>query len=147
MTCAPVLLLMTKLDNQIEKSTEIGFVGWPEQFLLQWNRPVEHFGYRRNPQDELKDAARWLSQSPNRRLCCLKSIGALFDPGLVASVGRAHRRDWVVTDASALTAECLTVPGSGVPIVVSYSSRDSDVISAEIVSNTDRRIFAALGSN
>src|SRR5690606_7809375 len=86
----------------------LGFAGWKEQFLLQWNRPAVHFGYRRNDAEgEIRDAAGWLSASPDHRLLLpQRMIEPCFDGSHLLPLGTAHRQQWLLADQSAVLPEC-----------------------------------------
>ena len=142
--------LMNAVEREISPSEELAFVAWPEQFLLQWDRPTEHFGYRRDPDEEIRDATLWLSESSDRRLLLPDKLAtSCFKASHVTPVGRAHRRNWVVANDAALTAECLTSPGAVAPIVVSYSpgGTRSGAGREKEVDEIDRRIFTVSSSN
>lgn len=87
---------------------ELALVGWPEQFLLYLNRPVTHFGYRRNDDDELAEALSWLDEEDARRVLVAKSLVApcLDRDGAGTLVGRAHRRDWLLVGHDDLNTLC-----------------------------------------
>lgn len=144
------IALMHAVSDETTASEELGFVAWPEQFLLNWDRPTVHFGYRRNPNEQLGDAKIWLAGSPDRRILLPEDLAAsCFEPSLVTPVGRAHRRSWVIANAAALTVECSTYSGKAAPIVVSYSpgaNRMSERKSQEI-DDIDRRMFTFSSSN
>ena len=86
----------------------LGFAGWKEQFLLQWNRPAVHFGYRRNDAEgEIRDAAGWLSASRDHRLLLPhRMTERCFDGSLLLPLGTAHRQHWLLADQSAVLPEC-----------------------------------------
>ena len=86
----------------------LAFAGWKEQFLLQWNRPAVHFGYRRHDAgSESRDAAGWLSASPDHRLLLpQRMIEPCFDGSRLLPLGTAHRQQWLLADQSAVQPEC-----------------------------------------
>lgn len=100
--------LIRQAELQLAPGDDMAFVGWPEQFLLQWHAPVTHFGYRRNDQQgETEDGIRWLSASPARQLLLPESwLSPCFDTARVSSVGIAHRRRWVLADQGAILPAC-----------------------------------------
>lgn len=100
--------LIHAVDKEVGSEMLLGFVAWPEQFLLQWNRPVDHFGYRREPDGEIRDAALWLLASESR-LVLLPDylIEPCFDSGRVKQIGTAHRRNWVLASRAALSGSCV----------------------------------------
>lgn len=112
--------LMQAVDRQVSQELELGFVAWPEQFLLHWNRPATHFGYRRG-EGEVADAVAWVSASADRRLLMPDySLDPCFDQRRVVPVGRAHRRDWVIADRTTVTPACADYTTADPQIVVRY---------------------------
>ena len=86
----------------------LGLVRWKEQFLLHARRPLVHFGYRRSVEaEEMADALAWLGQQPGRALVLRGSdLEPCFDPGRARPLGGAHRQDWFLVRADALTGSC-----------------------------------------
>jgi 4-amino-4-deoxy-L-arabinose transferase-like glycosyltransferase len=112
--------LVAGLEQMVDERQEIGFVAWPEQFLLQWNRPAYHFGFRRDPDGDVRDAVSWLSQSGSRRvLLPERLLEPCFDPALAAPVGKAHRREWTLVGRDAVTDRCVA-DGGGPERLVHY---------------------------
>ena len=97
--------------ERVDPGQELALVGWPEQFLLYFDRPVTHFGYRRDHQDEMADALNWLSRDPSREVLVARQAvtDCLISERNVEEVGRAHRRDWLLIPGTALNQAC--VPG------------------------------------
>lgn len=100
--------LVQDVAEALPSDTRVGLVGWPEQFLLQWDGPVTHFGYRRgNREAELEDALMWLSaDAPRRLLLPSRYTADCFDAARLESVGTAHRRTWWLADANAVLPAC-----------------------------------------
>jgi len=115
--------LIHGVERQLESGQEIAFIGWPEQFILQWDKPVAHFGYRRNdPEGETGDAIRWLSKSPDRRILSPEHwLDRCFDHDKLVTLGQAHRRNWVLASRSSLQASCLPEPDEQPQLLVHYS--------------------------
>ena len=86
----------------------LGFAGWKAQFLLQWNAPAVHFGYRRGDRDgESHDAATWLSLGLSRRLLLPENmIGPCFDRAKLTELGTAYRQQWYLAPHSSIQPEC-----------------------------------------
>lgn len=86
----------------------LGFAAWQEQFLLQWNAPAVHFGYRRGDKDgESRDAATWLSLGLSRRLLLPDElVEPCFDPAKLMELGTAHRQQWYLAPHSSVQPEC-----------------------------------------
>ncbi|HET6725066.1 MAG TPA: glycosyltransferase family 39 protein [Gammaproteobacteria bacterium] len=72
--------LMTRVDNRLQPSDQLAIVDWRAQYILQADRPIVHFGFRRfGSADEIADALAWVVESPRR---------------------------WVLADADALKKSC-----------------------------------------
>lgn len=113
--------LMASLEARLPANTTLGFVAWPEQFVLQWDKPVNHFGFRRDAAAQVSDAVRWLSFSENRRVLLPDHlVDSCLDSNQVIPVGIAHRRRWVLASRSALIDSCDT--GLPAPQLVVYYS-------------------------
>jgi 4-amino-4-deoxy-L-arabinose transferase-like glycosyltransferase len=99
--------LISALKQQVRDREAIGFVAWPEQFLLQWDGPAYHFGFRRDPDGEVHDAISWLSQSGERSVLMPRQLlKPCFDHSQSTFVGKAHRRDWMLVDRVAVLEDC-----------------------------------------
>jgi hypothetical protein len=99
--------LMAQAVRELPPGAELGLVDWKEQMLLHAGRPVVHFGFRREPQAELRDAAAWLAGSPQRRLLLpLANMAPCLDPQATRIVANRHREEWRLAGAEALTGEC-----------------------------------------
>lgn len=121
--------LIAAMQAKLEPATEIGFVAWPEQFLLHWQGKETHFGYRRDPKQELPDALSWLTAAPGRMILLPDTLqDPCLDPALLTTVGRAHRRNWLLADLSALRPHCRQALA---PIVISDAKRDGQRRSAD----------------
>lgn len=91
----------------------LGFAGWKEQLLLQWDGPAVHFGYRRqNRTREGRDAARWLAGDADHRLLLREDmVEPCFDRPDLESLGLAHRHYWYLAAAPAVVPACRAAPG------------------------------------
>lgn len=99
--------LIEAVEQQVGPAEELAFAAWPEQFLLQGHRPVTHFGYRREINEEMRDAVSWLTGSDNRRLLLPDTLAwTCLDPAQVTAVGRAHRRNWILAAPTAVKPAC-----------------------------------------
>jgi 4-amino-4-deoxy-L-arabinose transferase-like glycosyltransferase len=112
--------LISALEGQIDPDMQLGFVSWPEQFLLQWQHSAYHFGFRREVTGEIGDAVQWVSVSDTRRILLPSNlIEPCFDPAKVTTIGSAHRRSWVLADRAALSGNC--AQGAGEPqLIIAY---------------------------
>lgn len=117
--------LIELVDARLTGAERLAFVAWPEQFLLQWNRPAEHFGYRRNPADDARDSAIWVSAADDRRVLLPDDLlEPCYDPERAVRVGVAHRRTWMLVDAHAVRNSCIA--GADEPeLVVHYAPSGS----------------------
>jgi hypothetical protein len=100
--------LVHSAEALVGPGQELALVDWPEQFLLQAQRPVFHFGFRRDPDEELEDAFAWLRGDPDRRvLVSSDRAGDCVAGRDHVDVGRAHRRDWWLIDSRSVAPACL----------------------------------------
>jgi hypothetical protein len=106
--------LMHTVDITLGAEQELGIVGWPEQFLLQAERPVHHFGFRRDVREDVADAIAWLRQDASRRVLISSEDDApcFGDTGRV-EVGRAHRRTWWLVGEESVLPQCRSLDASG----------------------------------
>ncbi len=100
--------LVQAAEAALAPREELGLVGWPEQFLLQLRRPVFHFGFRRPPDEDLRDAIAWLREGPGRRvLVSSEHAQACVGDRERVELGIAHRRDWWLISSRSLAAACI----------------------------------------
>jgi 4-amino-4-deoxy-L-arabinose transferase-like glycosyltransferase len=96
--------LMEALERAVPQSREVGLVAYREQYLLQLRRPVSNFGHRRgfDPEQENRDAARWLNEAPGRVLVLDEErLSPCFDGSPKRLLGHANRYDWYLVEAPA----------------------------------------------
>lgn len=99
--------LMAQVDAAMPGDGELGLVGWKEQFLLHARRPVVHFGFRRNPDDEMRDAVAWLSAAPGRRLLIAASrMSPCLDADAALPIAHRHQREWRLAGPDSITGSC-----------------------------------------
>ena len=100
----------------------LGFAGWKEQLLLQWDRPAVHFGYRRSDEAaESRDAARWLSSDEGNRLVLRGDlVEPCFEAAALRPLGLAHRNHWFLAAGSAVRHACRAEPGEPATGIVVY---------------------------
>jgi 4-amino-4-deoxy-L-arabinose transferase-like glycosyltransferase len=89
-----------RLEQVADPVRELGLLAYKEQFLLHLDRPSVNFGHRRWREGPLEsyDAARWLSESPDRQLLVQE---ALLEPCFTharerVEVGTSARDRWVL---------------------------------------------------
>jgi len=99
--------LIETVEQMVDDDRSLAFVGWPEQFLLQWPRAAVHFGFRRDAELDALDAASWLARNRDGVVLLPDTVVApCFLPDRVRTVGVAHRRTWVLADHDALSGTC-----------------------------------------
>jgi 4-amino-4-deoxy-L-arabinose transferase-like glycosyltransferase len=89
---------------------ELGIVAAKEQYLLHLTRPVVNFGHRRwrDADQEVRDAALWLSHSNNRALLVTNyARETCFSGADTRHVGTANREDWFLV-RGAPNPSCVT---------------------------------------
>lgn len=98
------------VEAAVPRGTELGLVGYKEQYLLYLTRPVTDFGHRRARaagDPEARDAAYWLDAAPGRVLLV---DGSRLEPCFAHSparpVGRANGLAWFLVSPPA-EAECV----------------------------------------
>lgn len=99
--------LMARVEASLPPRAELGLVGWKEQLLLHAQRPLVHFGFRREPAEEVRDAVAWLSGAPDRRLLIATSqMAPCLDADRAEPLAFRHRREWRLAGPEAITGEC-----------------------------------------
>ncbi len=100
---------MARVEQLAKPNAPLGFVSFKEQYLLQARRPVVHFGHARwrEGEQETKDAARWLAESPDRQLIVHEiSLRRCFAGAHRQSLGVANRREWYLV-SGAVDPDCV----------------------------------------
>lgn len=88
---------IARVEQVANPSGPLGFVAFKEQYLLNANRPVVHFGHARwrESEQETMDAGRWLSGGPDRQLVVNEaSLDQCFRGAERKSLGTANRTRW-----------------------------------------------------
>lgn len=99
--------IMESTESALGLGESLALAGWKEQFLLQWDRPAVHFGYRRDDGEEGRDAAAWLSQQPGYRLLMPGAmLEPCFDKSQLTWLGPAHRQHWFLASDAAVLPTC-----------------------------------------
>jgi hypothetical protein len=94
---------MRHVERTADPARELGIVAAKEQYLLNANRPIVHFGSRRwrEGEQETFDAARWLSQSPGRQLIVSGADkDACFTHTRQKPLGVANRTEWFLIEGN-----------------------------------------------
>jgi len=101
--------LMAKARADAGPGVVIGLVDWKEQNLLQAVGPVQEFGFRAPPPEQLARALTWLAEDPPGRILLVQQSEPLacidFDDGRARRVGVANRRAWWLLRAES-TSRC-----------------------------------------
>ncbi len=94
---------MRHVERIADPARELGIVAAKEQYLLNANRPIVHFGSRRwrEGKQEAFDAARWLSQSAGRQLVVNGADKDLcFTQTRQTQLGIANRTEWFLVEGN-----------------------------------------------
>ncbi|TNF59924.1 MAG: glycosyltransferase family 39 protein [Burkholderiales bacterium] len=99
--------LMARLEQKVDRSHEVGLVAFREQFLLFSQRPLTHFSYLDAIPEQERNAWLWMQEDRNRVILLPDHVPlTCFDPDGQRLLGSAHRRDWMLLDASSMKADC-----------------------------------------
>ncbi|MBD8655264.1 glycosyltransferase family 39 protein [Oxalobacteraceae sp. CFBP 13730] len=99
--------IMQQLEHRIGPDTQVGLLEFKEQFLLFAARPLVHFSYLAPLAEQERRAWRWMRADPTRVLLLPDHLALqCFDLSQQRVLGEAHRRDWILLDASAARARC-----------------------------------------
>lgn len=100
--------IMQRAGQIIGPEAELGLVGWREQNLLQADRKVVEFGFRRPVNEQLRLGIAWLAADRQRRW--IFADAEALDDCVAASeqveVGTANRRQWVLFQYAHLETIC-----------------------------------------
>ena len=107
--------LMQDVMARIGADGELGAVAWREQHLLQVERPMLEFGFRRPWHLQWRDAAAWVAEAPERRWLWLPedALGPCVDRARARMIGHASRLDWWLVPGSAIDPQCQVPPFAG----------------------------------
>jgi 4-amino-4-deoxy-L-arabinose transferase-like glycosyltransferase len=100
--------LMQRVEATIDLDAELAMLGWREQHLLQADRPVTEFGFKKPWVEQWQQAHTWLLQDPTRRWLFLRkeAIGPCLDPMQVIDIGASNRRAWILAPGTAWILDC-----------------------------------------
>ncbi len=100
--------VMQLAGSIIGPDAELGLVAWREQNLLQADRKVAEFGFRRSPEDQLRDGVRWLARNPSQRWLFAEAdhVEDCTRAEPLRAIGTANRREWVLFQLDAVLPEC-----------------------------------------
>jgi hypothetical protein len=93
---------MRRVERTADPARELAIVSAKEQYLLNAQRPIVHFGSRRlELKQEAFDAARWLSRSPDRQLIVSSGTRDLcFTQTRQTPLGAANRTEWFLIEGA-----------------------------------------------
>lgn len=99
--------LMAQLEQRVDRSHEVGLLVFKEQFLLFSQRPLTHFSYLDPLVEQERNAWLWLQEDRARVLLMPDHLPmSCFVAARGQKLGTEHRRDWMLLDASTMTADC-----------------------------------------
>jgi len=100
--------VMRRVGARIGPDAELALVAWREQNLLQADRPVREFGFKRPWAEQWHDAGPWLAEAPDKRwlLVLDEAMSPCVDPAKVIDIGIANRNRWQLLPGSAWNPEC-----------------------------------------
>jgi 4-amino-4-deoxy-L-arabinose transferase-like glycosyltransferase len=104
-------LVMDAAEQALAPGQQLGVIAFLEQQVLQTDRSLVHFGFRRrDQQQQAEDGAAWLlASNDNRLLVQGQAMMGCWDPGALTRIAYAHRRDWYLVGAEDLTPACRAV--------------------------------------
>lgn len=102
--------LMQRVGQHIGPQAPLGMVAWREQNLLQSDRPVVDFGFKRSWRAQWADAGHWLLEDPARRWIFVldKALSPCVEATRVVDVGQSNRNHWLLVPGSAWKPGCAT---------------------------------------
>ncbi|MCS4234674.1 glycosyltransferase family 39 protein [Stenotrophomonas sp. BIGb0135] len=100
--------LMQRVGQRIGPDAELGLVAWREQNLLQADRKVAEFGFKRPWDQQWQDAGPWLAQAPARRwlLVLDEAVSPCVDRARTIAIGSSNRNRWVLVPGAAYRSDC-----------------------------------------
>ncbi|MEO6065566.1 MAG: glycosyltransferase family 39 protein [Lysobacterales bacterium] len=100
--------VMQHAGTMIGPQAELGLVAWKEQNLLQADRRVTEFGFKRPAAAQRAAARAWQLARPDARwlLIDAEDLGGCIDPARTRLAGNANRREWRLLRADAWRPAC-----------------------------------------
>lgn len=100
--------LMERVGQHIGPEARLAMLGWREQHLLQADRPVVDFGFKRPWSQQWMDARRWLAADPERNWLFLvrEAMVPCLDPARTIGIGESNRRSWMLVPGNAWIPGC-----------------------------------------
>lgn len=105
---ASAAAVMHRVGTRIGPDAELALVAWREQNLLQADRPVREFGFKRPWAAQWHDAGPWLAKAPKTRwlLVLDTAMSPCVDPHQVIEIGVANRNRWQLLPGTAWNPAC-----------------------------------------
>ncbi len=100
--------VMQRVGQRIGPDAELAMVAWREQNLLQADRPVQEFGFKRPWDEQWHSAGPWLAQAPHTRwvLVLDQAMSPCVDRAQVVDIGVANRNHWLLLPGTAWNVDC-----------------------------------------
>jgi len=95
---------VARIEQTADPRQELGLVAFKEQYVLNAHREIVHFGHARwrEANQEMADAALWLSGKPGRQLVINdEARAACFRDAPAESLGAANRSEWFLVKGGA----------------------------------------------
>jgi hypothetical protein len=95
---------VARIEQTADPHQELGLVAFKEQYVLQAHREIVHFGHARwrEAEQEMADAALWLSGKPGRQLVINdQARAACFHDAQTQPLGDANRSEWFLVKGGA----------------------------------------------
>lgn len=100
--------LMQRAGARIGPQAELGLLAWREQNLLQADRPVREFGFKRPWDLQWQDADQWLATAPQTRwlLVLDAAISPCVDTAQIVDIGMSNGNRWQLVPGTAWSRTC-----------------------------------------
>ncbi|MEG2805952.1 glycosyltransferase family 39 protein [Stenotrophomonas sp.] len=100
--------LMQRVGQRIGPDAQLALLAWREQNLLQADRPVTEFGFKRPWDQQWRQAGPWLQHAPHARwlLVLDQAMSPCVDRAQVVDIGSSNRNRWQLVPGSAWRADC-----------------------------------------
>ncbi|WP_425478670.1 ArnT family glycosyltransferase [Luteimonas marina] len=104
--------IMDRAGQAIGPDAELGLIAWREQNLLQADRPVAEFGFKRPWHEQWREAGDWVRAAPRRRWLFVlgEALGPCVDRDRSLAIGQSNRRSWLLVPGTAVAGDCTTPP-------------------------------------
>lgn len=107
--------LMQAVGQRIGPTASLALLDWPEQLLLQADRPVVTFGFERPLAEQWPEALAWLAGAPDRRwlLVNARTLPPCLRVDRSIDVGTSNRRRFLLLRDGALAPGCTPLTDAG----------------------------------